>query len=103
MTVLIPQGEQVMKRSNALATAALASLIGAFAVGPAAAQGVERVQAGVLSCDVSGGLGLIIGSQKQMRCLFTPSTPGWRLRPDHLVAADLGLGTNRSQRRRRGD
>ena len=88
MTVLIPQGEQVMKRSNALVTAALASLIGAFAVGPAAAQGVERVQAGVLSCDVSGGPGLIIGSQKQMRCLFTPSTPG------PLATVGVGAGVN---------
>ena len=64
-----------MKRSNALATAALVTSISAFAVAPAAAQG-ERVQAGVLSCDVSGGIGLIIASQKQVRCLFTPSTPG---------------------------
>jgi hypothetical protein len=65
-----------MKRSNALATAALITLIGALPVVPAAAQGVERVQAGVLSCDVSGGIGLIIASQKQVRCLFTPATPG---------------------------
>ena len=41
--------------------------------GPAAAQ---RIRAGVLSCDVSGGIGLIIGSQKQVSCLYTPELPG---------------------------
>ena len=40
---------------------------------PAAAQ---RVKAGVLSCDISGGLGLIIGSQRSVQCLFTPDRPG---------------------------
>ena len=42
-------------------------------VEPAAAQ---RVKAGVLSCDISGGLGLIIGSQRSVQCLFTPDRPG---------------------------
>lgn len=38
----------------------------------------SRVRAGVLDCDVSGGLGLIIGSQKAMACTFTPAQPGPR-------------------------
>jgi hypothetical protein len=37
------------------------------------AQPHERVQAGVLNCDVSGGLGLIIGSQKEVTCQFLPT------------------------------
>jgi hypothetical protein len=41
--------------------------------GPTAAQ---PIKAGVLSCDVSGGIGLIIGSQKQVSCLYTPELPG---------------------------
>jgi hypothetical protein len=41
--------------------------------GPTAAQ---RIRAGVLSCDVSGGIGLIIGSQKQVSCLYSPELPG---------------------------
>ena len=42
-------------------------------VNPAAAQ---RVKAGVLNCDVSGGIGLIVGSQRQVSCLYTPELPG---------------------------
>lgn len=40
---------------------------------PAAAQ---QVRAGLLTCDVSAGLGLIIGSQKQLACVFTPDQAG---------------------------
>jgi hypothetical protein len=36
----------------------------------------QRVRSGVLNCDVSGGLGLIIGSQRTVNCLFTPEVPG---------------------------
>ena len=49
--------------------AALA-LAGAVAAAPAQAQ---NVQAGTLVCDVSGGLGMIIGSQREMACTFTNS------------------------------
>lgn len=47
------------------------------AVGSATAQPAERVKAGTLNCDVSAGIGLIIGSRKTMTCTFTPSAPGW--------------------------
>src|SRR6266581_3625795 len=40
---------------------------------PAAAQ---RARSGVLDCDVSGGFGWIIGSQKSVACVFTPDRPG---------------------------
>jgi len=36
----------------------------------------DRVQAGTLNCDISAGIGLIIGSQRAINCTFTPSTPG---------------------------
>ena len=38
------------------------------AIGGAAAQ--DRIKAGTLVCDVSGGLGMIIGSQKGVQCMF---------------------------------
>jgi hypothetical protein len=38
----------------------------------------ERIKAGTLSCDVSGGIGLIVGSHKEVTCMFTPSQPGPR-------------------------
>jgi hypothetical protein len=40
---------------------------------PAVAQ---RIRSGLLDCDVSGGFGWIIGSQKSVNCLFTPDRPG---------------------------
>jgi hypothetical protein len=51
------------------AALALAALSGS-------AQAQERVQAGSLTCDVSAGIGLIIGSQRNVSCTFTPSSPG---------------------------
>ena len=35
----------------------------------------QRVRTGVLTCDVSAGIGLIIGSQRSVNCLFTPDQP----------------------------
>ena len=49
--------------------------LAALVVSPQAAQ-AQRVRAGVLNCDVSGGIGLIIGSQRTVNCLFTPDIPG---------------------------
>jgi hypothetical protein len=36
----------------------------------------QRIRTGVLNCDVSAGIGLIIGSQRSVNCLFTPDQPG---------------------------
>jgi hypothetical protein len=36
----------------------------------------ERTQVGDLTCDISSGVGLILGSQRELRCTFMPSTPG---------------------------
>ena len=56
-----------MARFGALAAAMMASA-------PTLAQ--ERMQAGSLTCDVSAGIGLILGSQRQVYCTFTPAYPG---------------------------
>src|SRR6516164_1521369 len=57
----------------------VAAVVAAVAlIGPAAAQAPQRTKAGTLSCDISAGIGLIIGSQKQVQCLFTPAAPGPR-------------------------
>jgi hypothetical protein len=54
---------------------ALTCVLCAVALGtPAMAQ--DRVQAGSLSCDISAGIGLIVGSQRTVSCTFTPSIPG---------------------------
>lgn len=55
-----------------LSVAALA--ITATLSGPVQAQ--DRIQAGSLTCDVSAGIGFIIGSQRSVNCTFQPSGPG---------------------------
>src|SRR5438874_9784349 len=52
---------------------AAALALAVAAADPAAAQ---RIKAGILDCDVSGGFGWIIGSQKSVACVFTPDRPG---------------------------
>ncbi|MEZ5787294.1 MAG: DUF992 domain-containing protein [Xanthobacteraceae bacterium] len=54
--------------------AAMMALVGSAPAG-AQERRVERFQAGSLTCDVSAGIGLIIGSQRQVYCTFTPTTP----------------------------
>ena len=58
------------KFGKSLAIAALALAMG----GSAMAQ--QPVAAGTLTCDVSAGLGMIIGSRKSVACTFAPSYPG---------------------------
>jgi len=58
-------------------TVLAATVTAATLCGPAATAQINgRVQAGTLSCDMSGGLGMIIASQQTLNCAFTPSIPG---------------------------
>src|SRR5262245_25701539 len=56
----------------------LAAALSLALVGPAAAQGPQGAKVGTLTCDISGGLGLLIASQKELQCVFTPTEPGPR-------------------------
>jgi hypothetical protein len=42
------------------------------------AQGTDRTKVGSLNCDISGGIGVIIASKKNLTCVFTPAAPGPR-------------------------
>jgi hypothetical protein len=64
--------------TSALAVTGLAAALATSALSPATAQGRDRVQAGALTCDISAGLGLIIGSKRDVTCIFTPTQPGPR-------------------------
>ena len=66
-----------MKRIASVATGLVASgLLGAVLLSsPAAAQ---RAKVGTLECDIAGGIGFIIGSQKEVTCVFTPEERGPR-------------------------
>jgi hypothetical protein len=60
----------------ALGVAAVA--LGLALSSSASAQAPQRAKVGTLTCDISAGIGMIIGSQKQVQCLFTPAEPGPR-------------------------
>ena len=55
---------------------ALAVVTLALAADAALAQGRDRVQLGQLTCGISGGIGLIVGSQRALNCTFTPAAGG---------------------------
>lgn len=38
----------------------------------------NRTKVGTLSCDISGGIGMIIGSKKDVTCMFAPAQRGPR-------------------------
>jgi len=51
----------------------------------------QRVRTGVLNCDVSAGIGLIIGSQRSVNCLFTPDQPGYPQEGYYGTISKLGI------------
>ena len=67
--------------------AALLGLAVTFA--PAQAQRPVWEQTGTLNCDVSAGFGFILGSQRQVNCLFTPNYPA---PPEQYVGTITKLG-----------
>ena len=60
------------------ACAALAIVAAVALPAPTMAQAPNRTKVGTLTCDISGGIGLIITSHKDVACMFTPSQPGPR-------------------------
>jgi hypothetical protein len=60
-------------RRNAIGALLLA--LAAMLFSPDGAQ-AQRVRTGLLNCDVSGGIGFIIGSQRTVSCVFTPDGGG---------------------------
>ena len=47
-----------------------------LAIATAEPVAAQQVRAGLLTCDVSAGIGLIITSQKELSCAFVPDRPG---------------------------
>jgi Protein of unknown function (DUF992) len=58
------------KTLNSLANSC-AALALALAMVPAAAQEAGRTRVGTLTCNISPGVGLIVGGQRQLSCIFT--------------------------------
>jgi Protein of unknown function (DUF992) len=87
----------VDREKNCIVRCLIVSLALALAVGPAKPIVAHEVKAGVLSCDVSAGMGLILGSQKLVSCTFSPEGPGRREDYDGSITKfGLDLGLTRS-------
>ncbi len=66
----------------------------ALALAPSAPAAAQRVKMGLLTCDVSAGIGYIIGSRKDISCAFTPEGAGRREDYDGSISKfglDLGI------------
>jgi len=74
-------------RKYAFAVVGLAAL-GLLPTGVNAASGVK---VGMLSCDISGGIGLILGSSKAIDCMFQPGGNG---PPEHYAGHITKLGVD---------
>jgi hypothetical protein len=60
--------------------------------GPAAAQQFTALaSAGMLTCDVSAGIGLIIGSQKRISCAFAPKGSARREDYDGVITSMVSI------------
>ena len=68
---------------------AAAALTAAFAASPAYA---ERTKVGELRCEVSGGLGLIITSSKELECRFHSARGGSEMYHGRINKFGLDLG-----------
>lgn len=55
-----------------VAAVAAAAVLSLTATASVRAQGPDTVQAGVLDCDISAGIGLIVTSKKDVTCIFKP-------------------------------
>src|SRR5215210_5900957 len=69
--------------------AGAAALAGLLATGAAQAQ---NVQVGLLQCDVSGGVGLIIASQKELICNFRNSRGEYEVYTGAIRKFGLDIG-----------
>jgi Protein of unknown function (DUF992) len=77
------------------AVAALAIGLAVASAAPARPAAAQQVRAGILTCDVSAGIGLIITSKKELTCTFAPDRAGF-MREDYdgsirKFGLDVGL------------
>ncbi|MBL4726460.1 MAG: DUF992 domain-containing protein [Rhizobiaceae bacterium] len=82
----------IFKKSLAAATIILAATASQFSSTSAQAANVEL---GVLTCDVDGGVGLLIGSKKDLECVFVPANVNepedWYFGSVTKIGLDIGI------------
>jgi len=81
-----------MSKSFAAALVGAAALAAIFSA-PAGAQ--DRVQVGTLACSISAGIGLVIGSQRNVSCNFQPNSgpPEAYTGTMSILGVDVGFTT----------
>jgi hypothetical protein len=82
----------MMSKSFAAALVGAAALAAIFSA-PAGAQ--DRVQVGTLACSISAGIGLVIGSQRNVSCNFQPNSgpPEAYTGTMSILGVDVGFTT----------
>jgi len=78
-----------------VALCATALLLAAFAATDLA--NAEKAEVGTLDCNVSAGIGAIVGSKQDVDCVFKPSASGPEARYTGTIA-DFGLDIGRVER-----
>jgi hypothetical protein len=73
---------------HVIATIAAATMVSLAAVGGAAAQAPQAPPGGQLKCHVDSGMGFIVGSSREVDCVFTP-TAGY---PEHYTGRINKIG-----------
>src|SRR3954453_14544131 len=73
-----------------------AAAVFAATIGWSQAQAQSRTRTGVLTCDVAGGVGLILGSQKATSCTFRPRRGPTEVYTGVIRKFGLDIGATRS-------
>jgi Protein of unknown function (DUF992) len=68
-----PTKQEIDRMLRKLAVAITALGLGAGALAPGSPAQAQGVQAGVLTCNVASGFGLIFGSTRAVNCTFSPA------------------------------
>jgi hypothetical protein len=77
---------------NAFAAAFVGAVALAAVVAPGAQAQSSRVQAGQLSCSISAGVGLVIGSQRNVTCNFQPNNGPPEIYAGTMTKVGLDVG-----------
>ncbi len=76
---------------TAFVASAVAAAVLAMAAKPAAAQ-PSRIQVGTLECSLSSGVGLIVGSQRNVNCNFKPDNGPPEMYTGTMTKIGLDIG-----------
>ena len=79
-----------MTKFRILTSTAAAAAASLALAAPAMAE--DRIEVGTLKCDVEGGLGLILGSQKEMTCTYDAKDGGVQTYTGKITKVGIDIG-----------